>query len=127
MQVRPVLDPDGAVPVFEQIRSQLAGAIADGRLAADAVLPSARELAADLGIAVGTVARAYRELAAAGLVTSRRRFGTRVSAAVDVQAPTEVLAAAERLAVRARGAGLGVEEVVDLVRAAMTPGPPVGP
>lgn len=124
MDFRPRLDADAAVPVFEQIRSQIAGAVADGRLAAGAQLPPARTLAADLGVAVGTVARAYRELAAAGLVTTRRRYGTLVAGAEHAHAPADVLAAAQRLAVRAGAAGLGTEQVVDLVRAAMAPNGP---
>ena len=43
-------------------------------------LPPLRQLAADLGLAAGTVARTYRELEAAGLVVSRRGGGTRVAA-----------------------------------------------
>jgi DNA-binding transcriptional regulator YhcF (GntR family) len=38
-----------------------------------------RQLAADLGLAAGTVARTYRELEGAGLVVSRRGGGTRVA------------------------------------------------
>jgi DNA-binding transcriptional regulator YhcF (GntR family) len=43
-------------------------------------LPPLRQLAADLGLAVGTVARAYRELESAGLISSRHGGGTRVTA-----------------------------------------------
>lgn len=67
------------VPPYEQIRGQLADLIRAGQLAADERLPPVRQLAADLGLAAGTVARAYRELEQAGLLTSRRGGGTRVS------------------------------------------------
>lgn len=75
-------------PPYEQLRRQLADLIATGSLAHGVRLPPLRQLAADLGLAVGTVARTYRELETAGLVTSRRGGGTRVSR--DVVRLTEV-------------------------------------
>jgi DNA-binding transcriptional regulator YhcF (GntR family) len=70
-------------PPYEQLRRQLAELIQAGVLAAGDRLPPLRQLAADLGLAVGTVARTYRELEAAGLVASRRGGGTRVQAAAQ--------------------------------------------
>jgi DNA-binding transcriptional regulator YhcF (GntR family) len=68
-------------PPYEQLRRQFADLIAAGVLAEGDRLPPLRQLAADLGLAVGTVGRTYRELEAAGLVISRRGGGTRVRAA----------------------------------------------
>ncbi|WP_409331495.1 GntR family transcriptional regulator [Trujillonella humicola] len=65
-------------PPFEQLRRQFAELIRSGLIPAGDRLPPLRQLAADLGLAVGTVARTYRELEAAGLVVSRRGGGTRV-------------------------------------------------
>ena len=70
------VDTTSPTPAYEQIRSQLARMISAGVLAADARLPSIRQLAADLGLAANTVARAYRELELEGLVNSRVRHGT---------------------------------------------------
>lgn len=47
-------------------------------------LPPVRQLAEDPGLAVGTTARAYRELEAAHLVRSRRGGGYRVMVPVAV-------------------------------------------
>ena len=66
------------LPPYEQLRRQLAALIEGGELVAGDRLPPLRQLAADLGLAVGTVARTYRELEAAGLVRSRRGGGTTV-------------------------------------------------
>ena len=74
-----VVDTASPTPPFEQIRAQLAALIRRGELAPDQRLPPVRQLAADLGLAVGTVARAYRELELTGQVTSRRGGGTRVA------------------------------------------------
>jgi DNA-binding transcriptional regulator YhcF (GntR family) len=72
------IDEHSAVPPYEQIRTQIATMIATGVLAAGTRLPTIRQLAADLGLATNTVARAYRQLEADGIVDSRVRHGTRV-------------------------------------------------
>ena len=82
MTTRPLLivDTGNPTPPYEQLRRQLAELIQSAVLTPGDRLPPLRQLAADLGLAVGTVARAYRELESAGLVSSRRGGGTRVSA-----------------------------------------------
>lgn len=70
------VDSDDPTPPFEQIRASLAAEITTGRLRAGHRLPSVRQLAADLRVATGTTARAYRELERAGLVETRRALGT---------------------------------------------------
>jgi DNA-binding transcriptional regulator YhcF (GntR family) len=72
------VDTTSPTPPYEQIRSQLARMIGTGVLPAQTQLPPIRQLAADLGLATNTVARAYRELELEGLVTSRVRHGTTV-------------------------------------------------
>lgn len=113
------IDGAAAVPVYEQIRSQIAGAIADSRIADGERLPAARRLAAELGIAVNTVGRAYAELEASGLVVGKRRIGTVVTSSARDAVPADVLAAAQRFALRASAAGITAEQAVDLVRSAM--------
>ena len=80
--MRPSLtvDPNDPTPPYEQLRSQLADLIRAGRLSPGDRLPPLRQIAGDLGVAVGTAARAYRELEREGLLTSRRGGGTRVAA-----------------------------------------------
>jgi DNA-binding transcriptional regulator YhcF (GntR family) len=92
------VDTASAVPVYEQIRAQVSVMIASGLLPAGRQLPPVRQLAADLGLAVNTVARAYRELEAQGLVTSRVRHGT-VVAERSTMAPAQI---EQRLADAAR-------------------------
>jgi GntR family transcriptional regulator len=74
------IEASSAVPPYEQIRAQIADLAAAGQLPVGARLPTIRQLAGDLGLAPGTVARAYRELEAAGVVTSRVRHGTTIAA-----------------------------------------------
>jgi GntR family transcriptional regulator len=70
------LDQHAALPPYEQIRSQIAEMIASGVLTDGARLPTIRQLAADLRVAEGTVARAYRELERGGWIEARRRHGS---------------------------------------------------
>jgi len=79
-ELRLTVDPADPTPPYEQLRRQLADLIGAGVLAAGERLPPLRQLAGDLGLAVGTVARTYRELEAEGLLSQRRGGGTRVSA-----------------------------------------------
>jgi GntR family transcriptional regulator len=74
-----IVDTGDPTPPYEQLRRQLALLIESAFLQPGDRLPPLRQLAADLGLAVGTVARAYRELESAGLVSSRRGGGTRVA------------------------------------------------
>ena len=74
---------DSPVPLHDQLVSELRGLIAQGKLAVGDELPSVRQLAADLGINLNTVARAYRELTDAGLLTSARGRGTVVISSVE--------------------------------------------
>lgn len=87
------IDDASPVPPYEQVRAQIASMIGSGVLAVGTRLPPIRQLAADLGLAANTIARAYRELESAGLVVSRVRTGTRVAeraASPDVSAQAAV-------------------------------------
>ncbi|WP_375503317.1 GntR family transcriptional regulator [uncultured Jatrophihabitans sp.] len=112
------LDPASASAPFDQVRGQLAARITDGRLVAGARLPTVRGLAEQLGISVNTVARAYRELETAGLIETRGRAGTVVSARGDV-VRARLQAAAQRYAAQAHAAGINVDEALAIVRAAL--------
>ena len=67
------------VPIYLQIVNQVKYLVASGRLAAGEELPPIRTLAEQLLVNPNTVARAYRELELAGVVTKRRTAGTYVS------------------------------------------------
>lgn len=116
------IDSSSYVPAFEQVRSQLAEQITGGVLVAGTRLPTVRRLAEDLGLAVNTVARAYRELEAAGLVETRGRGGTVVTGGGD-QARERVAAAAQQYATLARDLGVTADEALRILRAALSPPP----
>lgn len=75
------VDEQDPTPPFEQIRRQIVVAIDSGTLVDGDRLAPVRQLAGDLGVAPGTVARAYRELESAGYVITRRGGGTKIAPA----------------------------------------------
>jgi DNA-binding transcriptional regulator YhcF (GntR family) len=89
------LDPDSPVPPFEQVRAQLAAGIERGKLRPSVRLPTVRKVAADLGLAVNTVAKAYRLLELAGLVETRGRQGTFVAGPPSAERASAIRAAQE--------------------------------
>ncbi|MGW3120203.1 GntR family transcriptional regulator [Streptomyces sp. NPDC001107] len=102
------VDTVSPVPPYEQIRAQLAALISSGRLPENERLPPIRQLAADLGLASGTVARAYRELEAAALIHTRRGAGTRVAPpppSAKRPSPEELVPLARRFRDEARALG----------------------
>jgi GntR family transcriptional regulator len=120
-----ILEVDGrsAVPPYEQLRQQVTALVVGGALAPGARLPSIRQLANDLGLAGGTVARAYRELEVDGVVTTHGRHGTVVAGPPRQPAPSpDLLLAARRYAERALRAGAGLDEALAAVRVAIALG-----
>lgn len=83
------LDRAAKAPLAEQIRNGIAIAIAEGVLQPGARLPSWQDLAAQLGVARGTVRNAYEKLAAAQLIEASRAAGTRVAPRPNAVARTE--------------------------------------
>jgi DNA-binding transcriptional regulator YhcF (GntR family) len=112
------VDSTSPVPPFEQVRSSLAAQINDRSLPVGTKLPTVRRLAADLGIAPNTVARAYRELEEAGLIETRGRAGSFVGASGDQTRRRAQKAAAEYAKV-AHKLGLAESEALGIVRAAV--------
>lgn len=76
------IDADRGSP-YEQVRDGVIDLVNAGDLLVGVRLPTVRALAADLGIAPNTVARAYRELEAAGVIETRGRQGSFVKSGAD--------------------------------------------
>lgn len=77
--MRVAVDTSSPVPAYEQIRAQVTALSESGALPAGSRLPPIRQLAADLGLAPGTVAKAYTLLERAGVASTHRRRGTVVT------------------------------------------------
>lgn len=120
------VDPDDPTPVYEQLRGQVARMVVAGTLAPGTRLPAIRQLATDLGLAKGTVARAYELLLRDGYVEAGGRRGTlvrrrpaEVATADRQQADEELARLARHLAVAARQAGADRAAVHAAVDAAL--------
>ncbi|MCW2846691.1 MAG: GntR family transcriptional regulator [Marmoricola sp.] len=109
------VDHHAAEPPYEQVREQVRTQVRTGELAPGTKLPTVRQLAADLGIATNTVARAYRELEALGVIETRGRAGSVVTGGGVERAARE---AAHEFAERMLALGVGEAEAIDLVRRA---------
>lgn len=105
------IDLSGASPPSDQIYQQLRGMILAGRITAGERLPTVRQLARDLDLAPGTVARAYKQLEAEAFVQTRARGGTTVNA-TPRSLPPEILRAARALHDIATRNDLGLEETI---------------
>ena len=114
------ISPNDGVPIYLQIVNQVKYLVASGRLKPGEELPPIRVLAKKLVVNPNTVARAYRELETAGVVTTRRTAGTYVSDAGSPLARRERLKIlterADALLTEARQMDIGTDQVIQLLR-----------
>ncbi|MFG6446000.1 GntR family transcriptional regulator [Microbacterium sp. P06] len=118
-----VIDPRSPVPPFEQLRAGLVADVSSGDLAAGSRLPTVRRLAEDLGLAPGTVARAYRELEASGIIETRGRNGTFVAFSGD-PALEQAQRAAATFAEQMRALRVSTDQAIALATSALNGGSP---
>jgi GntR family transcriptional regulator len=114
------ISPSDGVPIYLQIVNQVKYLAASGRLNPGEEMPPIRVLAERLRVNPNTVARAYRELELAGVVTKRRTAGTYVSDAgspLNRRERLRILAErADALLAEARSMNVPLEDVVELLR-----------
>lgn len=114
---------DSPVPLADQIVAGLRSAIARGEARPGDRLPTVRQLAADLGIHMNTVARAYRAVEALGLLSTVRGRGTVVTAATErpdrAAAPRQVATGITAALADARLSGLDRAATEALVASAL--------
>ena len=117
------LDPASTAPPYEQVRLGILDRVASGSLLPGDRLPAIRALATELGLSAGTVARAYKELEAAGVLVTRRGAGTTIAEGIDpTSLPTAsgtdpaVAAFAADAVARARAQGLPLDQLAAAVR-----------
>ena len=110
------LEFDSDIPIYQQIRDQIVVGIADGQLRPGQQLPTIRALAAETGVNMMTVSKAYQLLKQEGYLQADRRSGTVVSGRRPAGEPSEATLRALRVSLsELRLAGLSKDEVVRLV------------
>ena len=112
------VDLDSPLPPYEQIRAQITTMATSGVLPPGAC-SAIRQLAADLGVATGTVARAYRELETAGVILTRGRHGTHIAtppALTPQQRDDQLRQAAASYARDAAQLGVSPEDMIRALR-----------
>src|SRR2546423_8693874 len=86
-----VIDENDRRPIYQQVVDEIKALIARGELREGAALPPVRQLAADLGVNLNTIATAYRELQTEGLLTVRHGSGAVVASRRAVEHTPEEL------------------------------------
>ena len=112
------LDPRDRTPIYAQLEQGIRAAIATGRLAAGAQLPTVRQLAVELRINANTVARVYAELERSGVLETRRGVGSFVSSTPAQAQPKRdkdrrLNTLVTRVLADAAAAGLTAQELLD--------------
>ena len=112
------IDPNGEVPIYEQLVRQDKLAVADGVLVGGQMVPSVRQLSKDLAINPNTIARAYQELQTDLVLESLRGRGMvvrRDSVTRCTKARNSLVADAVRRALAdALAGGMSPDELRDL-------------
>lgn len=122
------VDPHSAVPLYEQILEQVRDSVRRRALSPGDLLPSVRQLAADLGINPNTVAKAYLLLERDGIIKTVRRRGTfiaddatgRITASTDRRLTETV----ERFLEEASRLGIDRERILEEMRRRVRPQDP---
>ncbi len=109
---------DNGVPIYVQLRDQIAGAIGRGDLKAGARLPTMREVAVSLAVDLNTVQRAYAVLEEDGLITMVQGRGSFVAdpAPPSRSRSAEIRTLAAKVAAQAQAAGVSLDELAEALR-----------
>jgi GntR family transcriptional regulator len=115
------VDARSPTPIYAQLDQSIRAAIATGELAANAQLPTVRQLAVDLAVNANTVARVYAQLERDGILETRRGVGTFVRNAPTPQAARahrerELRALIKRFVGDAALLGFTLPELIDQLR-----------
>nr|WP_296774064.1 GntR family transcriptional regulator [Rhodococcus sp. (in: high G+C Gram-positive bacteria)] len=112
------VDSASKTPLFEQVRAAILEQVRSGELIAETKIPTVRGLAEELSVAPHTVAKAYKELEAQGVIEARGRLGTFIASGGD---PTEDNAARAAVAYvhELRALGLSDDRIRGFVETAL--------
>jgi DNA-binding transcriptional regulator YhcF (GntR family) len=114
------IHPSSGVPIYRQIMDQVRALVAGRRLGEGDLLPSIRQLAADLDVNMMTVSKAYARLEVEGILERVRGTGMRVRdnnrPGTAAERQRELAPLVDAVITRARQLGLSENQVISLVR-----------
>lgn len=115
-----IISNRSGIPIYEQIKDQIKGAIFSGELREDDMLPSVRRLAGDLKISVITTTRSYSDLEQEGFVVNVQGKGCFVLPRNSELARENALHKMEdglsKAIAAAKAEDIGMDEVVDRLK-----------
>ena len=115
-----LIQPSSGVPIYRQLIDQIRALVNSGRMPAGTMLPSVRQISADLEVNVMTVSKAYARLEAEGVVERVRGTGMRVRGGQAIRSVSErqqqLKPTAEQLVAHARQLNLTEEQTLQAVR-----------
>jgi len=110
------IDAEDRRPIYQQVADEIKALIARGELAEGATLPPVRQLAADLGVNLNTIATAYRELQSEGLLAVKHGSGAVVTSRQTLVTDREELRKPLRAALTQMAlAGMRRAEILSIV------------
>ena len=114
---------DNGVPIYVQLRDQIAAAIGRGELKPGDRLPTMREVAVGLSVDLNTVQRAYAALQDEGLLTAVQGRGSFVA---EAPAPprnrdSEIRTLAAKVAAQAQAQGITTDKLADALKRVARP------
>jgi GntR family transcriptional regulator len=110
------IDTTDARPIYQQVADGIKELIARGKLAEGALLPPVRQLAADLGVNLNTIATAYRELQKDGLIVVKHGSGSVVASRTTTErSPEELLRLLRTALTELVLAGLSSSKILSMV------------
>ncbi len=110
------IDFSSPIPVYKQIKDRIKALIRKGQLREGQFVPSIRSLGKSLGVNLNTVARAYRELAAEGVLEVQRGEGYVVSGKGVETFKKEAFEILRQELVRLKEMGFTMEEIIEVVQ-----------
>jgi GntR family transcriptional regulator len=108
---------ENGVPIYVQLREQIAAAVGQGTLQPGVQLPTMRQLAVALRIDLNTVQRAYAELQREGILTTVQGRGSFVAEPpAPRRQPPDTRTFAARIAAQAQAQGIALADLIAALR-----------
>lgn len=109
------IDETDRRPIYRQVADEIKGLIARGSLSEGMALPPVRQVAADLGVNLNTIAAAYRELQKEGLLKVRHGAGAVVSSRRVAHGEADLRKALRTSLAHLALAGIPRAEIIEIV------------